>query len=298
MTVGLNPLLQRQLRKHLGKNTEISSELMPLLEAISEAYVHYENDRKLMDRAMELSSQELLSNNRTLQHKNEMLDAFVYRVSHDLKAPVNNLLSLAAMLEELQAEQIASNIMVGKTVKSITDTAQRMNMRINDLLDLSRIEQFLDAELEEIELQSMLGQVRHDLEQEIENSKAVIHSDFSRAPTVRGGRENTNSLLSNLLSNAIKYRASDRPPEVTIATSRTPTHTVLKIADNGMGIDLQKHGAKLFGMFNRFHTHVAGTGVGLFIIKKIIDKAGGTIHVESTVGIGTTFIIHFPHASN
>jgi signal transduction histidine kinase len=138
----------------------------------------------------------------------------------------------------------------------------------------------------------------NDLQHEIENSNAVIQSDFSLAQTIRGGRENTNSLLSNLLSNALKYRAPERPPIVTITTDHTPTHTILKIADNGLGIDLQKHGAKLFGMFNRFHSHVAGTGVGLFIIKKIIEKAGGSIHVESTVGIGTTFIIHFPHASN
>jgi signal transduction histidine kinase len=199
------------------------------------------------------------------------------------------------MLEDLQKDQMAANPMIKRAVGSISDTASRMNVRVNDLLDLSRIEQSLDAPAEQIELAPLLGQVLKDLEVEIQTSQARLEVDFSQAPTILSARENAYSLLSNLIGNAIKYRALDRLPEILVQTTSSATETVLKISDNGMGIDLSRHGKKLFGMFNRFHSHVPGTGVGLFIIKKIVERSGGTIHVESTVNIGTTFYIHFPH---
>ena len=296
MTTQLHSLLQRQLRKHLDIQGELPTELLPLLSAISASYEHYEGDRKLMDRAMEISSAELMEKNQSLLQKNQMLDAFVYRVSHDLKNPITNILALSSMLAELQAESIAANPMLGRVIKNINDTAERMQVRVHDLLDLSRIEQSLAAPEEAVDVALTLQQVQKDLEIEMLAAQATISTDFEQAPKIWIAHENLYSLLSNLVGNAIKYRHPDRAAHITLETQESADGTILKISDNGLGIDLAKNGEKLYGMFNRFHSHVPGTGVGLFIIKKIIEKSGGSIAIESTVGIGTQFTIRLPHA--
>ena len=106
--------------------------------------------------------------------------------------------------------------------------------------------------------------------------------------------KNLRSLVYNLLSNAVKYRAPDRAPVVHLRAYQTPQGpTVLEVHDNGLGLDKAQQ-AKLFGMFQRLHTHVEGSGIGLYIVKKIIENAGGTIAVQSQPGIGTTFTVSFP----
>lgn len=291
----LHSLLRRQIRKHFGSPEQVPAELWPFLEAVQNSYEHYEDGQNLLSRAVELSSQELLESNRDLRRKNEMLDAFVYRVSHDLKNPVMSIVALSTMLRNLMPQDLGSPRIV-QTVDHIHGTAVRMDQRIKDLLDLSRMEQQFDAEVEDLHLQTMLEAVKQDLLPEIDRSQAVIDADFSEVAMVRFGRENLNSLLGNLLSNAIKYRSADRAPMVRLKAQMQGEFVLLSISDNGIGMQVEGNEHKLFGMFQRFHSHVAGTGVGLFIVKKIIEKAGGRIEVESTVGVGTTFSIYMADA--
>jgi signal transduction histidine kinase len=101
------------------------------------------------------------------------------------------------------------------------------------------------------------------------------------------------SILNNLITNAIIYRSSDRHPAITVRTERSFKGPCLIVKDNGRGIDLTAHGDKLFMRYQRFHNDVEGTGVGLWLIKEIIEKNGGQIFVESVVGQGTTFKVFF-----
>jgi signal transduction histidine kinase len=94
------------------------------------------------------------------------------------------------------------------------------------------------------------------------------------------------------LSNAIKYKSFERDPEVLIKTERVEDYLLLIVKDNGLGMDLKKE-SKIFSMFKRLHDHVEGTGVGLYLVKRIIDNSGGKVEVESEVGIGSTFKIYF-----
>lgn len=293
-----NSLLRRQLRKHFGSLDQVPADLQPLLRAVSESYDHYEEDRKLSDRSMEISSKELYEKNVLLQRQNERLDAFVYRVSHDLKAPVNNITMLSTMLKEMETPDMAANPILQRIMHDIGHTAERMGERIRDLLVISRIEQTANMPAEAISLPELLAMVVRELDGEIGKREAKIVSDFRGFEVVMGNHENMYSLLSNLLSNALKYRSPERTPEIRLETSQVPGYDLLSISDNGIGIDLERHGAKLFGMFNRFHSHVEGTGVGLYIIKNIIENAGGKIEVESTVGVGTTFKIYFKSDRN
>ncbi|MFN8395214.1 MAG: HAMP domain-containing sensor histidine kinase [Bacteroidia bacterium] len=295
MSRELHTLLRRQIRKHFGSPEQVPPELWPFLEAVQDSYVHYEDSQNLLSRAVELSSQELLESNRDLRRKNEMLDAFVYRVSHDLKNPVTSIVALTTMLRSLMPTDMGSP-RIQQTIDHISGTAVRMDQRIKDLLDLSRMEQALDAESEELDLQAMLDAVTQDLMPEIERSQAVVEADFSEVAQIRFGRENLNSLLGNLVSNAIKYRSADRSPVVRLKSALSSEFILLTISDNGIGMQVEGNEHKLFGMFQRFHSHVAGTGVGLFIVKKIIERSGGRIEVESTVGEGTTFRIYIADA--
>jgi signal transduction histidine kinase len=117
--------------------------------------------------------------------------------------------------------------------------------------------------------------------------------DLDNCDTVSFAPQHLRSLLYNLLSNALKYRHPDRPPVVQLRCHHAATATVLEVQDNGLGLTLdQQH--KLFAMFRRLHDHVAGSGVGLYMVKRMIENAGGTIAVQSEAGIGSTFTVTFP----
>jgi signal transduction histidine kinase len=111
-------------------------------------------------------------------------------------------------------------------------------------------------------------------------------------PHIVFSKKNFKSILYNLISNAIKYRAFDRKPEVTIVAKELEDYNLLMVEDNGLGIEDKKK-SQMFTMFKRFHDHVEGTGVGLYIVKRIIDNAGGKIEVDSEVDKGTRFKVYF-----
>jgi signal transduction histidine kinase len=101
------------------------------------------------------------------------------------------------------------------------------------------------------------------------------------------------SIFQNIISNAIKYKAKNRTPEIFISTVQLKNTIEMRVSDNGLGIDMQQHGDKLFGLHKTFHDHKEARGVGLFLVKTQIEALGGSIHAESQVDKGTTFIIRF-----
>ena len=112
------------------------------------------------------------------------------------------------------------------------------------------------------------------------------------APTVLFSEKNLRSLVFNLLSNALKYRAPTRPLHVHLRTWAEADHVVLEVRDNGLGLDTV-YTDRLFGMFQRFHDHVEGSGIGLYMVKKMVENAGGRITVASTLEVGSIFSVYF-----
>nr|WP_255478834.1 ATP-binding protein [Rufibacter sp. XAAS-G3-1] len=139
----------------------------------------------------------------------------------------------------------------------------------------------------------VLEQVKERLAEPLRLSNANLQADFSAAPEVYFSRDNLYSLLTNLLSNAIKYRDTQRPLQISLSSSLQDQYLVLRVQDNGMGMDLSQYGQHLFSMFRRFHDHVEGSGVGLYIIKRIMDNSRGKVEVQSVLGEGTTFLLYF-----
>ncbi len=123
-------------------------------------------------------------------------------------------------------------------------------------------------------------------------SGAQLAVDLSGCPAIHFSEKNLRSVVYNLISNALKYRSPERVPLVRIGCESTPTDQVLTVGDNGLGMEPGRLN-QLFTMFKRFHDHVEGSGIGLYMIKKMVENAGGKIEVESQVGVGSTFRVYF-----
>jgi signal transduction histidine kinase len=142
-------------------------------------------------------------------------------------------------------------------------------------------------------LAEVVEEVRQDLLPQLTEAGAQLDVAVADCRPRVFSEKNLRSIVYNLLSNALKYRHPGRPPHICLTCAPEGDQLVLKVQDNGLGVNEWQR-ARLFQLFQRLHTHVEGSGLGLYMVKKIVENAGGTIAVESQVEIGTTFILRFP----
>ena len=147
--------------------------------------------------------------------------------------------------------------------------------------------------VKKVSLQTIIELVKADYANDISLCNGCIESDLKECSQIVYVEAYLLSIVKNLISNAIKYRAPDREPEIKISSETIDQYTLLTIADNGLGINLKRHQDKLFKMFKRFHSHVTGSGIGLYIVNRLVEKQGGYIHVKSEVDKGTVFFVYF-----
>ncbi|MCJ8165535.1 PAS domain-containing sensor histidine kinase [Pontibacter sp. E15-1] len=236
------------------------------------------------------TQEELSRKNEELIKINDDLDTFVYTASHDLKNPILNIEGLVAVLDEILENNATEEVKV--VLKLINNSVARFKTTILDLTEISKVQKGVTAPVESVNCHQTIQEVLAELQQMITAAHAEVSLDIGICPEFQFSRKNFQSIVYNLLSNAIKYRAPDRRLMVHVKMEKLEEYILLRVQDNGLGIDL-KHEAKLFSMFERLHNHVEGSGVGLYIVKRIIDNAGGKITVESEVGKGSTFSIYF-----
>lgn len=212
---------------------------------------------------------------------------FIYSASHDLKGPLANVSALISFLKDVSDPQ-------NRSIKDLTDlidiSIAKLKETINELSDLSRIESELNEE-ESIHLSDLLEEVKFSIRNKILESKVIFKVDF-QVPEIVFAKKNLRSILLNLLDNAIKYRAPDRPLELRLRTEEFKDCIVLSLQDNGMGLGPSKM-SEIFLKFKRHHNHVEGSGIGLYLVKKIMENAGGKIEVESELGEGSVFRLYF-----
>ena len=237
---------------------------------------------------------ELAASNAQLTRTNADLDNFIYTASHDLKTPIANIEGLLSLLQvELPAE-VAQTAEVGSTLTHMLDAVERFKRTIEHLTDVSKLQKEHMPATALVDLAAVVEDVRQDLQPLLKASgtKLVVHVDS--LPPVQFSEKNLRSIVYNLLSNAVKYHSPDRLPHVDVRAHVRPGHTVLEVHDNGLGI-AEHQLPRLFGMFQRFHNHVEGAGIGLYMVKRMVENAGGRIEVHSQLGAGTTFFVHLPH---
>lgn len=222
---------------------------------------------------------------------NNDLDSFIYTASHDLKAPINNIEGLMNAFYDCMGEETKKSPEVQELKKLIDESIDRFKNTLLDLTEVARAQSEEASDHTKVSFLEMTGEVISSIKDLIAESGAKIHEDFSDAPEVYFSRKNIRSIIYNLVSNAIKYRSPERTPEVVITTHRSDNYVVLTVKDNGLGIRKEDQW-KVFGMFKRLHTHVEGTGIGMAIVKKIVENNGGRIDLESDLGKGSVFTVY------
>jgi PAS domain S-box-containing protein len=274
------------------RNTE--GEIILWVGTCTDIHAQKEYTEKLALAKQELSelNVELTEKNEQLIRINNDLDTFIYTASHDLKAPVLNIEGLIKNLErKLERENILKEndqMLIDMIYHSII----RFKATIQDLSEIVKIQKTFKEDPVIVRFEEIVEDVKESIGEMLVQTDATITLDVQEASEITISRNNLKSIIYNLLSNAVKYRSVDRKPEIFIRTERADSFVVLTIQDNGLGMNLPDKN-KIFLMFKRLHDHVEGTGVGLYIVKKIIDNMGGKIEVESTAGKGSTFKVYF-----
>jgi PAS domain S-box-containing protein len=243
---------------------------------------------------LQATNQELHESNSRLTRTNADLDNFIYTASHDLKQPISNIEGLLRLLEELLPEAVRTEELVLPVLGRMQGAVERFTRTIWHLTEVSKLQAEFNQPPVSVSLATLVEDVRQDLLPQLTAAGAQLEVVVADCEPRVFSQKNLRSIVYNLLSNAVKYRAPDRPLVVHLSCApASNSRLVLKVQDNGLGLE-QGQQARLFQLFQRLHTHVEGTGLGLYMVKKIVENAGGTITVASQVNAGTTFTLSFP----
>ena len=222
-----------------------------------------------------------------LQRSNEELERFAYVASHDLQGPLRTIASYLQLLELRYKDQLDTEAL--EFIDFSVNGAKRMQSLIMDLLNYSRISSVTKPFIE-TDLNKILDDVKRGLESTIKNNNAkiIVH----RLPLLMVEPNQIYQLFQNLIDNAIKFKAPGRNPEIKISVEERDSDFLFSICDNGIGIE-EKFYNRIFVIFQRLHTRneYEGTGIGLAVCKKIVERHGGEIWVESKKNEGTTFFL-------
>jgi signal transduction histidine kinase len=247
------------------------------------------HEQKILVGHLEQSREELYLKNQQLNRINTDLDNFIYTASHDLKAPVTNIEGLTTMMGNKLQDKLSDS--EKELFRMIELSVNRLKQTIVDLTEITKVQKDVESSVEPLSFSEVFADIQSDIASITQTAGAIITTDF-KVEQIHFARKNLRSILYNLLTNAIKYKASGRHPEISVTTNKVDEYIRLTVRDNGLGIR-QDQLNKIFMMFKRAHTHVEGTGIGLYIVKRIIENNGGKIEVESQEGVGTSFMIYF-----
>ena len=229
-------------------------------------------------------------NAENLLRRNQDLQQFTYIVSHNLRAPVANLLGLSRYLSQENKDSDKFDLALSKLATS----AKHLDMVITDLSKiLSPLQNSGNAMEEQVNISAVVNEVVAGLQDHLEPVNAKLKIEIEPTLTLSGSNAYFYSIFNNLISNAIKYRDLARPLEISISQEKKAGKVTFFVADNGSGMDINRIKDQLFQIYKRFHTNTEGRGIGLYLVKTQVETMGGTIQVESTPGAGTTFFITF-----
>lgn len=220
-----------------------------------------------------------------LQDQNVKLREFAQITSHNLRAPISNLTSLVELYHLSNTAEEKDEI-----CNKLEQVTERVSLTLDTLAEALKVKNN-SVEKEILDLDTIYKSAEHKLQLEIENSKAKILTDFSAIIKVEYNKQYLQNIFENFISNAIRYASKERQSEILISAYKEENKTILSFKDNGLGMDLEKYGHKLFGLHKVFHRHPEARGVGLFITKMQVEAMGGNITVKSAVNEGTEFIV-------
>jgi len=224
-----------------------------------------------------------------LVNKNQELKQLNYTTSHDLRSPVNNLLSIFGFLDfsKIDDDEIL------ETLDYMKMATEGINKSLNNYVDLLSKKDSSQIELGEVDFEVVLQQVKQSISSLLNNARVTFKVDFSGLGSVPYNLNYMESIFLNLMTNSIKYARPDVPVVISIKSQVVEGKKQLIYSDNGLGFDMEKYGSKIFGLNQKFHNNGDSKGVGLYLVYNHINSLGGTIVVESEVNNGATFTITF-----
>jgi PAS domain S-box-containing protein len=224
-----------------------------------------------------------------LMHNNNDLKQFSYITSHNLRAPLSNLLGIIQLLDMSTITDPMSTLLLS----NFKECTLQLNETVNDLINVLIIKNNVNTKKETLQLHSTFERVIHSIQNSVDNMQTDITVDFKDVDEVEFNRSYLESIFLNLLTNAIKYSSPNRKPHIHVYTTRSNDNVKLYFRDNGLGIDMDRHKDKIFGLYQRFHDHADSKGLGLYMVNSQVRVMGGEIEVQSEVDKGTTFVITF-----
>ncbi len=225
-----------------------------------------------------------------LLQRNQDLEQFTYIVSHNLRAPIANIMGLSTLLGfyDYADEECV------ETIKALSTSVNNLDGVILDLNNILQTGKAVNERRETVSLPKLVEEISADIKQVIDKNHAVINCDFEEVSEIATIKSYLYSIFQNLIINGIKYRRSEDNPQIAIKTHKKAGKILIHFSDNGKGMDLKTFGQHLFGLYKRFDFSVEGKGMGLFMVKMQTEALGGKITVMSELGKGTEFVVELP----
>ncbi len=226
------------------------------------------------------------------QLKNMMsdLEDLTYVSTHDIKAPINNISSYLSLLKE---DKSITNKDSLEAIDWIEDNVNNANSILSNLFSVAKARTQVLNDLVDIRIEHYFLETKSKFNEEIIKHDITINHNFSECKEVYFSTMHFSSILDNLINNSIKYRSLKRDLVIDVKSFKIQGFDCISIKDNGIGIDLNEHKENVFGLFKRAVDHIEGSGLALYLIKKLLEKTGGNIKVDSELGKGATFTLYF-----
>lgn len=281
-----NSLLQNFENRYVTKDGEIVWLAWTSLPIFDEKLIYAVAKNVTHKKVLEEERNMLLSNFAKI---NKDLKKLGYSSSHDLRSPVNNLLSIFSLLD-------VSTISDPETlqfIEMLESTSENLKHALNDYLDILSQRDEINAKIEKINLKKSLDLVLTYINSLIQNSNVTFHIDFSELEKIKFNKAYLESILLNLITNSIKYARPGISPVISISSRKLNGKNQLLFSDNGLGFDMDAVKGKIFGLHQKFHNHIDSKGIGLYLVHNHVTSLGGEIIVESKINEGTKFVISF-----
>jgi signal transduction histidine kinase len=288
--------IQAQNEEIVAQNEELQrqqEEISTQRDMLAERNEQLKEAQQIIQQQNDFLEKDIKEKTKELVEHNQQLEQFAFIAAHNLRAPVARILGLGQVLN-LQTDNREEEKMI---IDRLVSTTVELDKVIKDLNVILEIKSNQSHYLTTVNFNDELAIIKSNLANEIAETNAEILACFDDAPAIVTVKAYTDSILLNLISNALKYRYPNRKPVIQVKTYLTDDYICLSVSDNGLGIDMEHHKNNLFNLYKRFHFHVTGKGLGLYLTKTQVMALGGKIEVESTLNVGTTFKVYLKNSN-
>nr|WKN38079.1 sensor histidine kinase [Tunicatimonas sp. TK19036] len=282
-----NLVLEERIIERTQEISDQNEELLSqqeIIEELNHLLIQYSEG---LEEEITRRTNEITKANKRLVQQNSSLEQFASIVSHKLRGPIAQILGLVGILDNTKLTNHNNQCLT-----HLEEAAERLDTVIRDLNETLVYRNISENESENISIKEVVQNVLNKKEPELLNAHVLVRNQVALDVEVRAIKPYLESALEHLVSNAIKFRSEERCLEITFSFRQQEDQIILSIADNGIGIDLEKYQDKIFGLYQRFHLHQEGKGVGLYLVRTQVEMMEGHIEVSSAVGKGTVFDLY------